>query len=1024
MRPVRLTMQAFGPFAGREVVDFRKAVDSGLFGIYGATGAGKSSIFNAMTFALFGETTKAGHERASLRSDHADPVTSTEVEFVFDLGERRYVVIRKPEQVRPKLRGQGEVKDAHDVNLFDASGMALEDIREGARGKILAERKVGTVNEAVVQLLGYGAEQFRKIVLLPQGQFEAFLSANTGERIGILRDLFDVSIYRRLADALKVSSDLVVADIKERRDLCERQLAAENFDGLTALATGIVDAGTKAQELSALEASCKDAFTAAQLALVEGKALAEKFVTASKSKSALSVLERQKPDIDALRTRANRADRARSLLAAEGAVNAAERDVVVAESKEATAAASAVEWEGKAKVARHKLEVELTRESEIGSLRSTITNLEIHKATVENSTGMVAAAKAAAMAEKLAAKELAEAENGLVDKNGERQTSEGALKLERDRQARRIELVAIIGALTSRQKAALSWELAASDLEKAKRKVTALTDERNAAASALSSAKAAFEDAQRALAAEQAVHLAATLKSGEPCPVCGSAEHPAPAGGQPRHVGLDQAFREAKSNLDGADATAREAEQALALATGSSREAERQFSIIEVPTAKSGSLSSEISENSAELNRLGPHVDTLVLEAALEAVGANIKELEIERDRLKSELGRMNASAQAATARLEATLASVPTALRTRTAIVAELDKSKAQLDLLVTAKASAETQERVCREGSLGAAKDLAAARDRLEEAKERRDVATREFVARLNVEGLSANEFLELKPKISEIEADRARVVAFDNQLAIARDSAMSAEEAICGLVAPDVNALEEGNVKANLAYLQAVRDKATADQNLIRLATLHKQIEDELKALSDKEIETGPLRALAKLLTSGNTFGVDLETFAIGSIFDRVLTSGNLRLGPMSVHRYRMEREVEAGGRGRRGLGIQILDMHTGKSRSTATLSGGESFIVALALALGLADVVESASGKVRLDSIFVDEGFGSLDAEDGAGTLEQVLGVLSSLVSASRSVGLISHVQMVQDAVPNGFYVRKTPSGSFVETREPV
>ncbi|WP_028880914.1 SbcC/MukB-like Walker B domain-containing protein [Terasakiella pusilla] len=138
-------------------------------------------------------------------------------------------------------------------------------------------------------------------------------------------------------------------------------------------------------------------------------------------------------------------------------------------------------------------------------------------------------------------------------------------------------------------------------------------------------------------------------------------------------------------------------------------------------------------------------------------------------------------------------------------------------------------------------------------------------------------------------------------------------------------------------------------------------------------------------------------------------------------MTTNRYHLERDLEGAGRGRRGLGIQVFDTYTGKTRPTSTLSGGETFIAALALALGLADIVESNSGKVRLDTIFIDEGFGSLDTENGAGTLDQVLNVLNTLVSQNRAVGLISHVPLVQEAVPNGFYVRKSLTESTVEMR---
>ena len=177
------------------------------------------------------------------------------------------------------------------------------------------------------------------------------------------------------------------------------------------------------------------------------------------------------------------------------------------------------------------------------------------------------------------------------------------------------------------------------------------------------------------------------------------------------------------------------------------------------------------------------------------------------------------------------------------------------------------------------------------------------------------------------------------------------------------------------------------------------------------------TAPLRELARLFNAENAMKLNLETYAIGAMFDYVLAAANLRLEPMTNGRYTLEREIEAGdGRARRGLGIRVFDVHTGKARTPSTLSGGETFIAALALALGLSDVVESVNGKIHLDTIFIDEGFGSLDTENESGTLDQVLQVLTKLVSQRRAVGLISHVRLVQEAIPNGLYVRKELNGS--------
>lgn len=873
-------------------------------------------------------------------------------------------------------------------------------------------------------MLGYGADQFRKIVLLPQGQFEAFLSANTGERIEILRDLFDVSIYRSLALMLKEKADQVSSDITARRSVCKGRLEAEGVDGLEALTEAIVDAEAKAREFASEVESVQEALTAAHQALTDGRSLASRFTEAEKARIAHDELKAKTPEINALRIKADRAERAKSLLPTEGAVTKAEDEIRTAETRVASAVRLAVEWTNKANAAKAKLDTEISRTGEVDALRTAITKLEGYRETVEGAAAMAEAAKVAVGAEKTAAKALAGAEAVLKDKIALRDSKSAALKSQRDRQGQRLSLRAALETLTAQYKAALAWEKAAKAVEDAKREVAKLIGAHDSTKAVAIAAKEKFEEAESALAAEQALHLAATLKTGEPCPVCGSAEHPAPASGLPRHAGLDQAFRSAKATWEKADASSRAAETALAAARGVFEASELQFGNLEPPAGTSADLSSKFEATKAEVQGLGPDVDLPGLEASLAALISEIVGLETDRDRLRDEHVRLNADAVAKTSRLEATLASVPADLHTAAAIKKELDRSNALLSQREQAKTDAEKAEREARENSLSVAKDVEAARDHLKGCQDRRDQAISAFEAQLAAEGLTQADFKDLKPAILEIESARKRVEDFGNKLAIAADTAKKTADSIAGVLSPDIAALEAAHLQASSTHAEKMTERAAADQRVASLTSLRNKIEGELKALDEMETATGPLRNMAQLFRGENLQKLDLETFAVGAMFDRVLVAGNLRLGPMSSHRYRMERETEGGGRGRRGLGIQILDIHTGKARPTSTLSGGEGFIVALALALGLADVVESNSGKVRLDSIFVDEGFGSLDAENGTGTLDQVLGVLSSLVSANRAVGLISHVQLVQDAVPNGFYVRKAPSGSHVERREVI
>ncbi len=216
--------------------------------------------------------------------------------------------------------------------------------------------------------------------------------------------------------------------------------------------------------------------------------------------------------------------------------------------------------------------------------------------------------------------------------------------------------------------------------------------------------------------------------------------------------------------------------------------------------------------------------------------------------------------------------------------------------------------------------------------------------------------------------------------------------------------------------------MRQSAAAQQKHQSLIDLQTSLADQLETLQGLEQSSGALRGIAEAFDGQNEMRTSLETFAIGAMFDQVLEAANLRLDPMTSCRYRFERDtVSVGGRSKRGLDVRVHDIETGRAREIITLSGGETFIAALSLALGLSDIVEMTNGAIRLDTIFIDEGFGSLYTDNDAGTLDQVLQVLQNIVGERRAVGLISHVPLVQQAVPNGFTVHKGANGSQIEVR---
>lgn len=1020
MRPVRLTIQAFGPYAGREVIDFRSAIESGLFGIYGQTGSGKSTIFSAMTFALFGQPAKSDQEAPSLRSDHADADTPTEVEFVFDVGEKRYVVLRRPDQSRPKQRGEGETRSSHEAFLFDASGMAPENIGDAARGTIIAEKKVRDVDVAIFEMLGYGPDQFRQIVLLPQGQFETFLSAKTRERLDILRDLFDVSLYRTLTARLKADAESAERHVRDERELCARRISVEGFESSDALAAGIVQAGTNYEAAREQERIAQAISEAAHAAYEEGQKLEAGFKAMEDARKALSGLQANKAAIDALAVQVTRAEQVRSLLDPEARLAEAVREVCEAEGALRQAREKVLLAENNAASAAETLKREEDRSGEVEELRRQVDQLERFEHILEKAADITKKVETAKRDERLATEELEEALSRLDELvTGQRDQSD-ALETARLTEARRQTFSARLDTLKLTVLAAENFENTERAVSIARDQVKALSSAHEIANGSAARSLAFFEEAERSLSMAQALHLASKLEASQPCPVCGATEHPSPAAGTVEQAGLDQAFREAKTAWQCSSQAEREAAEKLAGARSLLEEREQQLGGLNRLEETSAELKVRVEKGRKMLHDLGPETDIGDAEAEIEQLGEAAEALNEDCEALRGALSERQTAVTSSQVRLQEILTEVPEPLRNRDILTITKGRSSQALSVRRSARATAEIAAKETREETLVAGSQRQASENVLTSARERHLTADQVFQSRLKQAGMRIEDCHALKPFIKTIEDDRARVADHRRKLENAEEVAVKAADAVGEKRRPDLPEIDEKRQETRKLLAQATEVRSAASHRLVQLEKLEKELAEILSKLDEAEATSGSLRKLAALVNGDNPQKLDLETFAIGAMFDRVLDAANLRLAPMTANRYRLERDMEAG-RGRRGLGIQVFDMFTGKARSTTTLSGGETFIAALALALGLADIVESASGKVRLDTIFIDEGFGSLDSENGSGTLDQVLQALGALVSRNRAVGLISHVPLVQEAVPNGFYVRKHHAGSRVEVR---
>lgn len=1022
MRPIRLSLQAFGPFATTEVVDFRSALETGLFGIYGQTGAGKSTLFSAMSFALFGLPTKSDQEPRSLRSDHAAPDLPTEVEFVFELGAKTYLIRRRPVQERPKARGEGTTEDAAEASLFDVTGIPIDTLGPSQSGRVIAEKKVSVVGQQVEALLGYGADQFRQIVLLPQGKFETFLAAKTDARVEILRDLFDVKVYRDLAARMKEEASEAERALRDQRALYVSRLEERGFESAEALELGIAAAEAKVDEKRSIQQGAETANESARKALADGEQVERAFVAVDTARKALDDLEAKTGEIDALAMRVEAVKNALQARDLESASHDAERDSQIAVNAVITAEGELNTATGAKKEAAQKLVEAQSGEVRRQQLQADLTRLEAIEKQVGQGAELQKAFYDAASDEASARKALTIAVELREGLKSQLDATDLALEQARKTEAARGKLTGELAERNREQVKAVAHAKAQGAVADAQHDVKAAASELTTRTEAALAADAALVEAEARLTRTQAIILAEKLTEGEACPVCGSHDHPTPAHGTPEQSGLTEAFRSAQTKARTSSEARVRAESELGNWRTRLHEKKRALDEQERPERTLVELEAEIVRLEGTVDALGGAIDLDAMAEQLADLKRKVTEAETAEAKARAAAGQAETTLAEARAKRDTVVEALPEGLRTLQAVVARREALQREQSQLSAALELATQGDRLASEALTRAQEQLEAAKRAREAQARRAEKAQGDFSARLAEVELDKAGYDACKAHFPTLDADRKMVSDHREGLIAARTTWQNARAACADRERPDLAPLQLALENATQELKTANDALSAARSDVSSLTKFKESLAEALTKTERLEIETGPLRGLADLANGKNDFKMTLETFAIGAMFDQVLEAANMRLDPMTRGRYRLARGIEAlGGRGKRGLEIEVFDINTGKARPTATLSGGETFIAALALALGLADVVESLSGKIRMDTIFIDEGFGSLDTENGAGTLDQVIQVLAALTEGSRAVGLISHVGLVQEAIPQGFYVRSTPCGSRVEER---
>lgn len=1044
MKPIKLVISAFGPYAGLAEVDFTKLNGQGLFLITGDTGAGKTTLFDAVAFALFGEASGSNRTADSLRSDFAAPDVKTFVELKFSHKLKKYTITRNPRYERPKKNGSGFTTENADATL------TLPD------GGVIAG--YGKVNDRVTALLGINYKQFKQIAMIAQGEFLQLLLAESKDRAEIFRRVFSTEIFLSVQKMLKEREKEARANCDENErsifQFITGTLCPDGENG-RALAEGIAGANIHtAEELTdrlhllndvdtaRLETLKKqttelDGVIAAHIAeMTRAKYLNDTFSALSQASTRKTMLEAKAEEILALKKALKAGEKSLHAVSPLEALWIKEknaRDELTAAIKKLFASITA-QTETVQKL-NDSYRYEQKREPEREKLTSGIDRLQKTLPQYEQLDGLIGACG------KLE-NQLKQIENMVEKLTAQKQSIAGRKAVLQEQTEKSAKLEVELNDLTHQLE----------DTQQKEKRLEAISREIVELMSAHRQSKAcqqSFEEAERefakcsGLTAEkeilfyrnQAGLLAKTLTDGFPCPVCGSLSHPQKAQAAPeaptelelQHLKeqtekLRTAMQSASEAVKSKDAEVKTLNDQLHKAVA------EHFGQLELPGSVNGlkalvenglaALKGEKAASTTKLQELNAAVEQR--KAQLEEL-KGLEEQEKENEKSLSENAESRGKLSVELSGKKAELTALRANLEYDTKEQAQGKLSLLQKELVALKEAFAQAEKNY-REAETQLKSDealLKSHRQRLIEASAATEKAFEEYNLKLLESGFAdeaayhaaARTEAEMEGMKAEIEAYRDECKKIEAELERLKQETESKTPA-------DMAALEEKKQSLNTQKEAVSTQLQETSARLAANAKTEKALHQALRERKTLEKEYLALSGLSKT-ANGELTGkqkLAFEQYVQASYFNRILSEANKRLRLMSDGRFELLRRDEAlDFRSQSGLELDVLDNYTGKVRTVKTLSGGESFKASLSLALGLSDVIQSHAGGVEVDALFIDEGFGALDGE----SLEQAIRTLSSLASANRLVGIISHVSELKERIDRQIIISKSVTGSSIK-----
>lgn len=1025
MRPLKLKMNAFGPYASFEEVNFEELGEKGLFLITGNTGAGKTTIFDAITFALFHRTSGTDREITTLRSDYAKVSEETYVELTFSHMGRTYRIYRSPQYDRPKKTGQGFVTQTAKAKLFREPDTPIEGVKQ--------------VNEAVEALLRINYDQFKQISMIAQGEFREVLHADTKKRGEILQKIFATEGYRKMAYIMDNRRKETYGQMQDTLKSIDQYFAGILYDSGSESAKEIERLKETQYQLDEKLVVFQNVISEDQKQIeVLSKEVEEKQEIANAKEKAFTLIQETNKAFrryDELKLEKEHLDKEKAdILLAEKQLQKQKFAVYEVNANRVTYL-EAADLKNRTEALKEK-EVQLCKFAEESVKIETELLIETEKKKEEAETYQKEAILIGDSEEKYQKrdelrKEKLGFENKLVLVNEvrknksekkaelEKSLAEKNLRMEKLNDCAEIllRLEQICGKLTEKKNNV--WRILDEAIPKVEKEQSAYMEKREAYDLLME----VYQKMERQLEESRAGILASHLLPGEACPVCGSTVHPKPAE-LSMHAVTEEILKKQKEKCSAAEQEKNTAKE-KAVEAHSAYITQLEF----IGESEVLTVSDMKTKLQTEYERICE--EQKVQGLSLEKATADKEEWNaLKKKKEEEEVILETVRKEEETAIMEAT--SLETELSKRKGQLAEMEelpfenleeakKKKQELE----EKAKEITEKIKAQREKVDTAKSVLVTKkttienlsQQLKEFSKDESEKQRKYLLVLEKHGFSEEELKQHLVSKEQIEALESSINAFYTNEAVLNSNLELAKNDIQGKEKMDESLAEKEAIESRQI------EKSTKEQ-FARYMNRKERNEDSLKhILKQKKMADKTLAELERYqnlsdLLNGRTTGknkTSFETFVQMSGFDGIVRAANRRLLPMSGGQYQLFRHEDPQAKGNIALNLDILDHYTGKKRPVSSLSGGESFMASLSLALGLSDLVTANAGGIRVDTLFIDEGFGTLDEK----SLQDAIAMLQELSNSNKLIGIISHREELKQEISKKIQIHKTNKGSSLE-----